>query len=263
MQIIYQDEHFFVIDKPAGLFVHPPERSKYPTPPEKICLYALREKFQQEVFPVHRLDAPTSGLVIFAFNKDATRELSKLFADREMQKTYHAFVRGFTEAEGSIELPLSIAGFTEPIDAITGYQTLKHLELPVAVGKKYPTSRYSWVEVRPVTGRWHQIRRHFDQIAHPLIGDIEHGDSYHNRFFRDELKISGLCLRATQLEFTHPWSKTPIQIQAPTCEKWQKIQQLFTSTDDPKLQTNASHACRASRDTKSDFDPLPSAQSRF
>jgi tRNA pseudouridine65 synthase len=226
-KIVYQDEYFFVIDKPAGYFVHPPERSAFPTPPEKICLYALREKFRQEVFPVHRLDAPTSGLVIFAFDKEATRGLSQLFADREMQKTYRAVARGHTDSEGTIELPLKIAGFADPIEARTQYTTLKQIELPVAVGKKYSSARYSLLQVRPETGRWHQIRRHFDQIAHPLLGDIEHGDSHHNRFFRDQLQIAGLCLRATELSFRHPWSRQPLRIQAPACEKWEKIETLF------------------------------------
>jgi tRNA pseudouridine65 synthase len=230
LEIVYRDEYFFVIDKPAGFFVHPPEVSAYPTPREKICLYLLREKFQQEVFPVHRLDAPTSGLVIFAFDKPATRALSKLFADREMKKTYQALARGFVPAQGCIDLPLRIAGFEEPIDALTEYRALKYLELPVSVGKKYQSARYSWVEVQPRTGRWHQIRRHFDQIAHPLLGDVEHGDSYHNRFFRDELKIPGLCLRATELEFQHPWSQEWICIQAPPTDTWAKIQALFDRT---------------------------------
>jgi tRNA pseudouridine65 synthase len=124
-------------------------------------------------------------------------------------------------------LPLRIAGFEEPIDAVTHYRTLKHLELPVSVGKKYPTARYSWVEVQPHTGRWHQIRRHFDQIAHPLLGDVEHGDSHHNRFFRDDLKIPGLCLRATELQFVHPWSQENLRIQAPASDAWTQIHQLF------------------------------------
>ncbi len=227
--ILFQDENFFVIDKPAGYFVHPPERSVYPTPPEKICLYRLRDHFQGEVFPVHRLDAPTSGLVIFTFHRDATRELSQLFAERRMKKTYQAVARGFLNAEGVIDRPLKIAGFDDPIEAVTRYRTLKQVELPVAVGHKYSSARYSLVEVMPETGRWHQIRRHFDQIAHPLLGDIEHGDSHHNRFFRDELKISGLCLRATELSFESPWTKEMIRLQAPVTSKWQQIQKLFSS----------------------------------
>jgi tRNA pseudouridine65 synthase len=229
MQIIYQDAHFFAIDKPPGFFVHPPERSAYPTPREKICLYHLQDLMRQEVYPVHRLDAPTSGLVLFALSKDSTRKLSRLFADREMKKTYHAVARGSVNEKGSVRLPLEIKGFENPIDAETHYQTLAQVELPFAVGKKYPTTRYSLVEVQPVTGRWHQIRRHFDRIAHPLLGDVEHGDSYHNRFFRDQLKIQGLCLRAKSLSFVHPWSGEPLQIEAPSNPNWDRIYSLFSN----------------------------------
>jgi tRNA pseudouridine65 synthase len=196
-------------------------------PKDKICLHVLERAMGRRVFPVHRLDAPTSGLVLFAYTREGTRELSRLFSDREMEKTYHAVARGFVDEHGSIRQPLEIKGFAEPSDAETLYTRLAQIELPHAVGTKYPTARYSLVEVKPVTGRWHQIRRHFDRIAHPLLGDIEHGDSHHNRFFRDELKISGLCLRARNLAFTHPWTGERMALEAPTDERWQKIYSLF------------------------------------
>lgn len=227
MKIIYQDDYLFAIDKPAGYFVHPPELSPYPVPPHKICLYALRDHFRQEVFPVHRLDAPTSGLVLFAKDRETTRELNFLFSQRQMKKTYLAVARGYVPEQGRIQIPLEIAGFAETQESTTHYRTLKTLELPHAVGKKYPTSRYSLVEVIPETGRWHQIRRHFDRIAHPLIGDIEHGDSHHNRFFRDTLNISGLCLRAQKLEFTHPRTQEALSLESPPEERWEKIRSLF------------------------------------
>jgi len=226
MKIIYQDEHFFAIDKPAGYFVHPPELSPYPVPREKICLYHLRRLFKQDVFPVHRLDAPTSGVLLFAMSKASTRELSRLFMERKLRKTYHAVVRGFVEDEGRIDIPLEVDDGTVT-EASTLYKRLATIELPYPVGKKYPTARYSLVEVQPVTGRWHQIRRHFDRIAHPLLGDIEHGDSHHNRFFRDELKIQGLCLKALRVELTHPWLGHDLTIEAPPCEKWDQIYRLF------------------------------------
>lgn len=227
MNIVYQDANIFAIDKQAGFFVHPPEMSPYPVPKEKICLYHLRKHFNQEVFPVHRLDAPTSGLVLFAMTRQDAREMNQLFRERQIKKTYHAVIRGYVDAEGSIDLPLEIAAADEPVESLTLYKTLGQVELPFPVGKKYPTARYSWVEVNPVTGRWHQIRRHFDRIAHPLLGDIEHGDSHHNRFFRDDLKIQGLCLRALSLEFVHPWTQQEIKITAPPCERWAKIADLF------------------------------------
>lgn len=229
MKILFKDEHFFAIDKPAGHFVHPPERSPYPVPREKICLYHLREIMNQEVFPAHRLDAPTTGVVLFALSRHGAGELGRLFMNRRVQKTYHAVARGHVEEQGSIDIPLEIAGFEEKMESKTLYTRLKTIELPVTVGKKYPTARYSLVEVNPMTGRWHQIRRHFDRIAHPLLGDIEHGDSHHNRFFRDELKIQGLCLRASSLSFVHPWTEETITINAERSEKWDKIFALFNA----------------------------------
>ena len=229
MNILYEDSHFFAIDKPAGHFVHPPERSPYPVPPEKICLYHMRKHYDQEVFPIHRLDAPTSGVVLFSFDRHGARELSRLFMERQIQKSYEAVVRGHLEKEGVIDLPLEILGFEDLQESRTRYEVHAELDLPFAVGKKYSSSRYTWVKVYPETGRWHQIRRHFDRIAHPLIGDIEHGDTYHNRFFRDSLGIQGLCLKATELSFVHPWTKESVSIKAAPCEKWQRLQALFTN----------------------------------
>lgn len=227
MNILFEDQYFFAIDKPAGFFVHPPELSKYPVPKEKICLHVLKKSMRHDVFPAHRLDAPTSGVVLFAKSRDYVRELNFLFSERKIKKTYHAVTRGFVEEQGSIEIPLEIAGFDDLQESKTTYTRLATIELPFAVGKKYSSSRYSLVEVNPETGRWHQIRRHFDRIAHPLLGDIEHGDSHHNRFFRDDLKISGLCLKATELSLVHPWSGEELKISAPVCPKWQQIYDLF------------------------------------
>ena len=231
MDIVYRDERFFVIDKPEGLFVHPPEYSGFATPKSKICLYLLQDELGRAVFPVHRLDAPTSGLVLFTYDKDSTRELSRLFQDREMEKTYLAVARGHLEDEGVIDLPLEVKGFPEPNESATRYDSLARIEIDKPVGKKYPSARYTLLKVRPVTGRWHQIRRHFDRVSHPLLGDIEHGDSHHNRFFRDELGIRGLCLRAASLAFTHPWTGERIEISAPANEKWAKVSELFGYLD--------------------------------
>ena len=227
MQILYKDEYLFIIDKPAGFFVHPPERSPYPVPPEKICLSILRQTQGFGIVPVHRLDSATSGLLIFARQRNHAKELHLLFQSRLIEKTYLAIVRGHLPSSGRIDLPLEIHGGKEVVPATTHYQTLKQIELPHAVGKRYPTARYSMLKVDLETGRWHQIRRHFDRIHHPLIGDIDHGDTYHNRFFRDELKIPGLCLRAQALKFQHPWLQKEIAITAPVSPQWQALSELF------------------------------------
>lgn len=226
--IIYEDEYFFAINKPSGFFVHPPEVTRHKVSDSLICLHLLKKHLGYKPIPVHRLDAPTSGLVLFAKNTRYAAELNALFAEREILKTYHAVVRGFTVPEGSINLPLEIMEGKYIADCETSFRTLHQLELPVQVTKKYPTARYSLVEVSPKTGRWHQIRRHFDRISHPLIGDTEHGDSYHNRFYRDDLLIKGLCLRASHLEFIHPWTEKVLSLRVENDEKWNKIFDLFT-----------------------------------
>lgn len=226
--LVYEDEYFFAIDKPSGYFVHPPAVSKHKVSDDNICLHVLKRYLGYKPIPVHRLDAPTSGLVLFAKNTQYASKMNLLFSEREIQKTYHALVRGYTPSEGKIDSPLEIMDGKYIAECETNYKTLATLELPVQITKKYPTSRYSLVEVSPKTGRWHQIRRHFDRMSHPLIGDTEHGDSYHNRYFRDELQIKGLCLRATTLEFVHPWSLETLRIQAPDCPKWVKIRALFS-----------------------------------
>lgn len=233
MNLLYQDQHFLAIDKPAGFFVHPPERSPYPVPATRICLHLLRQSLRQEVFPAHRLDAPTSGLVLFAKSREAAGELGRLFRERQVSKTYRAVARGWLEDEGLISKPLSLPDRTETIEAETRFRTLARHEFPVAVGTRYPTARYSLVEVQPLTGRWHQIRRHFDQIAHPLLGDIEHGDSHHNRFFRDQLGLRGLCLRAQSLAFTPPWSADMLKLEAPLVDPWQRIYEVFSFAPGP------------------------------
>lgn len=232
MQILFQDEHYVAVNKPAGFHVHPPEDETHRVPREKIVLYQVRRLMKQHVYPVHRLDAGTSGVLLFALSSEAAGKMNKLFTERKTDKTYHAVVRGFVSDAGMIELPLELDSTGDLVEAQTSYRRLQKMELPVAVGKKFPTARYSWVEVTPHTGRFHQIRRHFNRISQPLLGDAAHGDSHHNQFFRNHLGIAGLCLKALRLSFTHPLTDEFISIQAPPCEKWNKIQELFAGSQE-------------------------------
>lgn len=228
LNFVYEDDYFLAVDKPANFFVQPPSQSDYFIDPQRVCLYHLQTHFAQKIYPVHRLDSPTSGLVLFAKSQDTAAKLSALFKQRKISKTYRAVVRGFTSESGSIDHALQNPKTKILTEALTNYKTLSHLEVNTAV-LKYPTSRYSLVEIFPKTGRWHQIRRHFDMISHPLIGDILHGDSYHNRYFRDELGLSGLWLRATELQFIHPLNGEKIHIKAPPDPRWNKIDKLFST----------------------------------
>jgi tRNA pseudouridine65 synthase len=228
LPILYQDERIVVIDKPRGFHVHRPETNAHKVPRSKVILYLLRDQIQKKLFPVHRLDAGTSGVLLFALDSEAAALLQKQFADRQVQKKYWALVRGhFQEDQGNIDLPLEQDTTGALVESRTSFRVLQKLELPYAVGSKYPTARYSWLEVQPHTGRFHQIRRHMNRVAHPVIGDATHGDSRHNLFFRETLKISGLCLRSVQLEIELPWLQERKQFQAGPISQWKKIEELF------------------------------------
>ena len=221
-QILQQTADWVAIDKPEGLHVHPPEVSRVPIPREKIVLHQLRDQLGQYVYPVHRLDAATSGVLVFALNSDAAREMCRMFEARQVRKKYWAVARGWmAEASGTINRALESDSSGELVEADTRYSTLAKWEYPAAVGKRFSTARYSWLEVEPVTGRYRQIRRHMNRVSHPLIGDGDHGDSHHNRFFREQFGVSGLCLRCVEMG----WSEN--SVKASSNEKWDRISELF------------------------------------
>lgn len=215
IDILYQDENLVAIDKPSGYHVHPHESEQYKISRDLICLYLLRNKMKKWVYPVHRLDVSTSGVLLFALNPEAASKICDLFARQQTKKTYKAVVRGHPLNEGIITHDLKSDSSGDMLAAQTVYKCLAKIELPFSVEKKHASSRYSLIEVKPLTGRFHQIRRHFNRISHPLIGDSSHGDSRHNIIFREKLEIPGLCLRAESLEFTHPWTQEQLKITAP------------------------------------------------
>lgn len=210
LPIIYQDEWLIAINKPASLLVH---RSMIDKHEKYFAMQMLRDQIGQYVYPVHRLDKPTSGVLLFALNTEIAQALGKQFTDGSIKKSYHAIVRGFCDAQGCIDYVLK-----EELDkitdkkaqqnkaaqpAITDYQCLAKVELSYPVGR-YLTARYSLLHIVPKTGRKHQIRHHMKHVFHPIIGDTTHGDGKHNRLFRSILNSHQLLLAATGLSFIHP-----------------------------------------------------------
>jgi tRNA pseudouridine65 synthase len=221
--LLYQDSDIVAIDKPAGFHVHQPEFPRRRVPKSQTCLPILRDQLKQYVYPVHRLDVATSGVLLFALNSAMAGQLCGLFAKNAIEKRYLAVVRGYTPLEGEIDLPLKSDSSGEMVAAHTSYRRIATTELPFAVGKRHPQARYSLVEAWPHTGRFHQIRRHLARISHPIVGDAIHGDSHHNRFFREELGFRGLLLRAAELEFAHPISGESILIMSRASENWLRM----------------------------------------
>jgi tRNA pseudouridine65 synthase len=229
MKILYRDEFFVVVEKASGMHIHPPEDKSIRVHRSKILLYQLRNQLKAKVFPVHRLDVATSGVLVMALSSEIASHLCRQFQNNQVSKKYTAVVRGFVADEGHIDTPLELDTTKNLVPAQTSFQCVARLELDYAVTPKYPKARYSLIRVQPHTGRYHQIRRHFNRISHPVIGDAYHGDSRHNRFFREKIGIGGLCLRANELSFMHPVINERMLFATPSDEKWLKLEKLFLS----------------------------------
>ena len=276
LNILYQDEYMVAVDKPAGLFVH---RSFMDRDEIYFALQLVRDQIGQYVYPVHRLDRPTSGVLLFALTKEVARKLSEAFANKSSQaeikltatantnteseqqddltapvvihnvdntslamvKTYYALVRGHLAVPaGFIDHPLkekldklgdkNVSRDKPAQSAQSYYQVQQQASLPIKVGK-FDSVRYSLVEVKPVTGRRHQIRRHLAHLRHPILGDINYGDNKQNPFFIGHFGFKRLMLHAMSLEFNHPISDIKIKISAPFDHQWQ---QVFTELNWPQ-----------------------------
>ncbi len=210
------------LDKPAGLLIH---RSPLSTEKDTV-VDRLKSLYENPPAPVHRLDRPTSGVLITAYNGETARLIGESFVNGEVKKVYIAIVRGFIDEEGIVDIALKKDGEGDLQEAQTFYRSLKRLEIPVA-NNKYESSRYSLVEVEPQTGRFHQIRRHLARIGHPIIGDTSHGDLRHNRLFGEYFDSSRLLLHAKSITFPHPHSRKIITVEAPIPEGMGRIVELF------------------------------------
>lgn len=209
LTILYQDDHIIAVDKPSGLLVHPSAEAA----DRRTCLSILRDQLGRYVYPLHRLDRGTSGILLMGLDGEIARLMQGAFARREIDKTYLAVVRGWTDEGGVLDRPLRKTG-GEKETAVTHYRTLAHGRLPYPVGK-YPEARYSLVSAHPVTGRRHQIRRHFSNADHPIVGDAVHGDGKHNRLFRSLFNCYHLLLHASAIGFDHPLLRKRIRLMTP------------------------------------------------
>ena len=233
LEILYQDEHLVAINKPSGLLVH---KSMIDTHEIYFAMMMLRDQIGCYVYPVHRLDKPTSGVLLFALTKEAAKLLSEQFKEHSIQKTYLAIVRGYTDEQGVIEHPLTqkldkIADKNardekEAQKAITVYKRLAVVELSYSIGR-YDKTRYSLVEVMPKTGRKHQIRRHMKHISHHLLGDTKYGRGEHNKFIREIFDCHRMLLHASSLEIRHPYTKEILELNAPLDETFNSLFEKF------------------------------------
>lgn len=227
LQLVYRDQALVVVNKPAGMLVH---RSRVADGETVFLLQTLRDQLGQHLFPVHRLDRPTSGLMALTTSGELAAKLAADWQGGQVHKSYLAVARGHLQGAGEIDYPLvpmadrRVAGSRdrEAQPAQSRWQTLAQAELPFAVGR-YPTARYSLVALQPLTGRRHQLRRHLAHLRHPILGDVNHGDNKHNRFIRDQLGVPGLLLHSHQLQLPHPLTGERLSLEVAPPDHWQPL----------------------------------------
>ena len=222
LEILYQDDAIVAINKPHGLLVH---RSPIAADASEFAIQLLRDQIGQKVFPVHRLDRKTSGVLLFALNDEVNKILQEAFRNKRVKKKYRALVRGFTPESGTIDYALTRED-GKVQEAVTHYTRLETFEIPVALGK-HATSRYSLLEVEPETGRMHQIRKHLAHIFHPIIGDRPHGCNKQNKLFLEKWEMNTMLLHAEEIRFLHPVSHEPVIIQAELSAEFKRTLEMF------------------------------------
>ncbi|MFC5269462.1 pseudouridine synthase [Adhaeribacter terreus] len=234
LEIVYEDAHYVAINKPNGLLVH---RTRIAEEKKEFALQMLRDQLGLRLHPLHRLDRGTSGVLLFAKNAEAATPLVKAFQERQPDKTYLAIVRGYAPEVGTIDWPIRPDrdnNLKEPQEAVTHFERLGTVELPIPVGR-YQTARYSFVKIKPETGRMHQIRRHFGHIRHYIIGDKKHGDWRHNLMFLEQLKSDTLLLHAAALSFVHPFTEEKIEINASLPPNMRRLCEQFSWAYSPEM----------------------------
>jgi tRNA pseudouridine65 synthase len=198
LEILHCDADLVAVNKPAGTPVHRGWARDGVT-----VVQALRDQLGQRVYPVHRLDRPTSGVLLFALSSETARVVQAEFTAHSVEKRYLALCRGHDSALGRVDHPLAKRPGAEPRPAITDLKLLGQFE------------RYGLFEAWPRTGRLHQIRRHLKHESHPIIGDVRYGKGEHNRLFRERFGFHRLALHAAQLTLRHPRTQGPLVLHAP------------------------------------------------
>jgi len=217
LEILYQDEWLVAVFKPAGYLVHPAET---PQPDHLVVMKILRDYLGCHVFPIHRLDRPTCGVLLFGLEKQVARQLHKAFEFHETQKVYHAVVEGIpSEQAWSCSEPIQKAEGKPIRSALTEFKMLE--------SKVVDEVSVSLVEARPRTGRFHQIRQHLLHSGYPIVGDFRYVDVKHCYFLSEKLNLNfRMLLQAKTLSLTHPVTQKKLIVDS----SWDPlIEQIFGS----------------------------------
>lgn len=225
VSILYEDDYIVCASKPNNVVVHHAHHSRN-VADEASLLQLLQEQCGEKLYPIHRLDRKTSGILLLAKKSEYVAKFQELFTNNQIQKTYYGIVRGHASETKIIDSPVKGRDANVHKDAETHLETLKTVTVDIPV-KPYDTSRYSLVKLMPKTGRLHQLRIHMNKISHPLIGDPKYGDKNHNMMFLENFNCENLFLHARSLEFIHPYSNEKLEIIAELPQDWNTVFERF------------------------------------
>jgi tRNA pseudouridine65 synthase len=205
LEILYRDQALVIVNKPSGLAAH----RGYDSAHGDYVLTRVRDALGQRVYLAHRLDRATSGAQLLALDPGFIPVLQRAFEQGEVEKRYLALARGVLEGERDVDYAIPRAdGRDAPRVAA------RTIVRPIAVLE----ASYTLVEAEPLTGRYHQVRRHLKHLRHPIVGDTSYGDGKHNRRARERFGLLRLFLHASKLRLPHPATGQPIEVAAPLPE---------------------------------------------
>ena len=198
--IIYSDAFIILINKPPDIAIHKNEHMPHDA---DYVIKSLGELTGKSIYGVHRLDAKTSGIMVFAFDAGTAEKLSAQFRGRDIKKTYHALVYGKPDDEGVFDFPVKDKSKRKKFNAITKFKTIdsKTYDFPYHDKEQ---CMISLVEIYPETGKYHQIRQHFGLKRHYILGDGQHGNRSLNKLLQEKIGLNRLMLHASEISFRHP-----------------------------------------------------------
>ncbi len=196
--LVHLDDHVAIVDKPSGIVVH-----RGWADDDGGLVERMQAQLGRRVWPVHRLDRGTSGLLIFALSADCARTLAAAFIDGGVHKRYIAITRGHPPETVLVDHPIPNRPDGPRVPAVTEIHRLATWE------------RYALVAAFPATGRLHQIRRHLKHLSCPIIGDVNYGKGEHNRLFRERFGLQRLALHSIGLRLKHPVTAESLNLYAP------------------------------------------------
>ena len=226
LEIIYQDNYCLLVTKPNNVLVHHAHHSRNKIEEESL-IQLIENQFGKRYYPIHRLDRKTSGIILLASKREYVASFQALFTNNEIQKIYYGVVRGFSEDNKVINSPVKGRDALVYREAETHLNCLDKIELNIPV-KPYDSSRYSLVELRPKTGRMHQLRIHMNKVSTPLINDAKYGDKNHDLMYAKEFGWKNLFLHAGSLEFIHPFTNKKLILKSSFSEDWIQLFQEFS-----------------------------------